>query len=425
MTRPTKLLALGVIALILILGTSAGACKFVLACGLDRFGVGTTRPVDAPPIESGRAQLPDGFFDRTVVGGLIEPTDFAFLPDGRVMFTQKGGLVRISPAGGGRATTILDLRRRVSTFDIRGLLTITIDPGFPRQPYVYVLYTGAAADAGEAPTTTYLSRFTWNGRELSPTSERKLVQIPQQEAHAGGQVAFASDGTIFVSTGDAAASDGKELKSLRAQDLDQLPGKVLRVTRQGLGVDSNPFWNGDPAANRSRVWAYGFRNPFRLTLAPQSELPVVGELGFLREDEIDVIRRGGNYGWPCVEGRLRGPGAFPRTETCEALYAKGDGATVSPIVANDRKSGASITGGAFYEADAYPEQYRGAFFYADFSYGWLRYLRLGEQGDLAEGPSDFGTNLPGPVALHVGPDGTLYYLSLTTGQLRRIEAAGG
>ena len=421
MTRTTKLVAVGVAVVILLVGASAGACKFALACGLDRFGIGTTRPVDAPPIEGGRATLPAHFVDTTIVRGLAEPTDFAFLPDGRMLFTQKGGLVRISPAAGGTATTVLDLRRRVSTFDIRGLLTLTIDPQFPDDPYVYVLYTGAAADDGEAPTTTYVSRFTWDGKRLVPASERKLVKIPQQEAHAGGQIVFASDGTMFVSTGDAAASDGKELKSLRAQDVDQLPGKVLHVTRQGLGLDSNPFWNGDPNANRSKIWAYGFRNPFRMTLAPGTELPVVGELGFLREDEVDVIRRGGNYGWPCVEGRLRGPGAFPGTPTCKALAAKGSGATAPPIVANDRKDGASITGGAFYQADAYPAKYRGAYFYADFSYGWLRYLRLDEEGRLAEGPVDFATNLPGPVALHLGPDGQLYYLSLTTGQLRRID----
>ena len=123
MTRTTKLVAVGVAVVILLVGASAGACKFALACGLDRFGIGTTRPVDAPPIEGGRATLPADFVDTTIVRGLAEPTDFAFLPDGRMLFTQKGGLVRISPAAGGTTTTVIDLRRRVSTFDIRGLLT--------------------------------------------------------------------------------------------------------------------------------------------------------------------------------------------------------------------------------------------------------------------------------------------------------------
>ncbi len=425
MTRSTKIVAVGVVGLILLGGASAGACKFALACGLNRFGIGTTGPVDAPPIEGGRATLPDGWADRNVVKGLVLPTDFAFLPDGSVMVTEKDGLVKIASLDGGLPAPILDLRRRVSTSDIRGLLTVTTDPGFPREPYVYLLYTGAARDDGAAPTTTYVSRFTWDGERLQPGSERKLLRIPQQEAHAGGQIVFLSDGTMLVSTGDAAASDGKELESLHAQDVNALPGKILRVTPDGLGVDSNPFWNGDAEANRSKVWAYGFRNPFRLTLRPGSQVPVVGEVGFVHEDEVDVVRKGANYGWPCFEGKERGPGAFPESSTCKTLYAKGPAATASPIVMNDRDDGASITGGAFYDGVAYPQKYRRAYFYADFSYGWLRYLKIDDEGDLAEGPIDFGTGLPGPVALHTGPDGRLYYLSLTTGELRRIDESRG
>ena len=113
------------------------------------------------------------------------------------------------------------------------------------------------------------------------------------------------------------------------------------------------------------------------------------------------------------------PGATTFTAPAAGGNASVNTGNAAPLV-----QGGCITGGTFYEADAYPEQYRGVYFYADFSYGWLRYLRLNENGDLTEGPSDFGTNLPGPVALHVGPDGSLYYLSLTTGQLRRIQPSG-
>lgn len=425
MTRVTKILVLCAAGLVLLGGSTAGACKVALDCHLNRVGIGTDLPVDVPPIERGRATLPAGWADRTVVSGLVLPTDFAFLPDGRVVFTEKGGLVKISHLDGRPPEPILDLKRRVSTFDIRGLLTVTIDPQFPRDPYVFVLYTGAAGDDGEAPTTTYVSRFTWMGESLNPKSERRLLRIPQEGAHAGGQIVFSSDGMMFVSTGDAAASDGKELRSLRAQNVDALQGKILRVTPGGLGVDSNPFWNGDATANRSKVWAYGFRNPFRLTLEPGSQIPVVGEVGFLHEDEIDVVGKGANYGWPCYEGRERGPGQFPETTACKGLYAKGPIATRSPIVANDHDDGASITGGAFYDGSAYPEEYRGAYFYADFSYGWLRYLKLDGDANLVGAPVAFGSKLPGPVALHVGPDGKLYYLSLTTGELRRIDDSDG
>jgi glucose/arabinose dehydrogenase len=408
-------IALGILILLLGGGT-AGACKLWLDCHIhDQQG-------DAPPIASGKAVLPDGWSEHTVAAGFSTPTDFAFVPDGRILVTEKNGLVRLAAPDGGAPKTVLDISDRVSTYDIRGLLTITVDPAFPQKPYVYVLYTGAVPKGGMTPTTTYVSRFTWDGDKLDRESERKLLAIPQQEAHAGGQIVFAPDGTLFISTGDAAASNAAKPDPLRAQDVDELEGKVLHVTVDGKGIASNPFWNGDANANRSMVWAYGFRNPFRVTLLPGTETPVVGELGFLREDEVDVVERGGNYGWPCYEGTLRGASNVSKTATCQALYAQGANATKPALVIDEHKDGASVMGGAFVGNDGdYPAKYRDAYFYADFSYGWLRYLKLRSAGAPDAAPTAFGSALPAPVAIHVGAGGKLYYLSLTTGELRRLD----
>ena len=158
-----------------------------------------------------------------------------------------------------------------------------------------------------------------------------------------------------------------------------------------------------------------------MTLAPRTELPVVGDVGFAGQDEVDVVQKGRNYGWPCFEGNTRGPGAFPDTAACRALYLRGPKATESPLIAYDHDNSASITGGAFYDGTRYPQEFRGVYFYADFAYGWLRYAKLDEEGALLGAPADFATDLPGPVAMHVGPDGRLYYLSLPTGELRRLD----
>ncbi len=162
-------------AIVLLLGGSvAGACKFALVCGI------RGQQGDIPPIESGRAVLPVGWTDETVVAGLAVPTDFAFLPDGQVLISERDGLVKIATLDGTRPRVVLDLRDRVSTVDIRGLLTVTAHPDFPSEPYVYLLYTGAAAGSGMTPTTTYVSRFTWEGRRLAPRSERRLLEIPNK-----------------------------------------------------------------------------------------------------------------------------------------------------------------------------------------------------------------------------------------------------
>jgi glucose/arabinose dehydrogenase len=313
---------------------------------------------------------------------------------------------------------VLDLRSRVSTSDIRGLLTVTVDPVFPSRPYLYVLYTAAVAREG-APTTNVLSRFTWRGGRLDPSSEKRLVVVPEPHAHAGGQIAFARDGTIFVSTGDA-ADPQEALTSIVAQDLDQLRGKVLRVTQDGRGVPGNPFWNGDATANRSKVWAYGFRNPFRLTLLPGTETPIVGDVGYLQQDEITAATRGSDNGWSCYEGTVRGPAGYPATPTCRALYAKGDDAVNVPIVSFDHDEAAALTGGTFVPGAAVDSSSRTVYVFADFVHGWLRYLDL-HDGRLVGPPREFADGLPGPVALHKGPDGALYYLSTPTGKLRRIE----
>src|SRR5581483_6455600 len=96
---------------------------------------------------------------------------------------------------------------------------------------------------------------------------------------------------LFVGTGDGAPIDDFD-DAWRAQDLDSLGGKILHVSTSGEGLPSNPFWNGDPAANRSRVWAYGLRNPFRLTLHPGDGLPFVGDVGENATEEIDAVTAG-------------------------------------------------------------------------------------------------------------------------------------
>ncbi len=249
-----------------------------------------------------------------------------------------------------------------------------------------------------------------------------MDSIPSEVDHIGADIAFAPDGTLFVSTGDGGGEEHVEPTAFRAQSIDALGGKVLHVTRDGAGLESNPFYAGDTDANRSKVWAYGLRNPFRLTVSANGALPVVGDVGWDHAEELDTAPAGANLGWPCLEGRDRTE-QYESTSRCTSFYDHGP--PRHPIVVYLHPSAESVTGGLFYRANAYPARYRNVYFFADWLRGWLRYARIDATGGLVGGPDDFGTGFAGPVAMRVGRDGLLCPLgqqrSSYSHRLRRVS----
>ncbi|RKI72142.1 PKD domain-containing protein [Corallococcus sp. AB049A] len=383
--------------------------------------------------------LPGGFSSELVVGGLHYPTTFAHLPDGRILVAEKSGVVRLVKDGVLQSAPFLDVSARVNNHHDRGLLGLAVDPDFARNGYVYLLYTyDTDATDDDGPKTSRLARYTAVGDTASPSSELVLVGtavassckdlppgsdcIPSDSAsHSVGNVRFAPDGTLFVSLGDGARFDGVDDDALRAQDLDSLAGKLLRVTRTGAGVPSNPFWNGDGQANRSKVWALGLRNPYRFNLRPGTATPYVGDVGWNEHEEINVAAPGSNFGWPCYEGPGRQRGYEPKA-VCQALYARGPGAVRPPLYSWTHAEGQTSTGGAFILDPAFPEQWRGAYFFADYAQQWIRALRVDEHDQLVPGSvAAFATEAGGVVDLSSGPDSQLHVVDILAGELRRIR----
>lgn len=383
--------------------------------------------------------LPGGFSSELVVGGLHYPTTFAHLPDGRILVAEKAGVVRLIKDGVLLPTPFLDVSARVNNHHDRGLLGLTVDPAFAQNGYVYLLYTyDDDATDDEAPKTARLARYTAVGDAASPDSELVLVGtavagsckdlppgsdcIPSDSAsHSVGNVRFAPDGTLFVSLGDGARFDAVDDDALRAQDLDSLAGKVLRVSRTGAGVPSNPFWNGNAQANRSKVWALGLRNPYRFNLRPGTGTPYVGDVGWNDVEEINVATPGANFGWPCYEGPGRQRGYEPKA-VCQALYARGPSAVRPPLYSWTHAEGQTSTGGAFILDPAFPEAWRGAYFFADYTQQWIRALRVDESDQLVPGSvTTFATEAGGVVDLSSGPDSQLYVVDILAGELRRIR----
>jgi glucose/arabinose dehydrogenase len=400
-----------------------------------------------------RTNLPPGFEERVVVSGLTTPTSFALLGDGRILIAEKPGLVRLYKDGELLPRPFLDLRRQVRDDSLRGLLAIERDPAFSDNGFVYLLYVyDHLLGAGEGPhdykdvhrapegaATVRVSRFRAVRDAALLTSERVLVGaeaggicdrntsdcIPAEGEHTGGDIEFTRDGNMLISTGDGSLaqppSPRNKRRSLRAQALDSLAGKLLRVDRRGNGLPNNPFWTGDARANRSRVWAYGLRNPFRFTLR-ENGAAVIGDVGWNTTEEINVGGAGANFGWPCYEGRE------PRSEyagfvACRSLRRR-SAQLVAPhysYATGARPERASVTGGVVYEGSAYPEEYRGAYFFGDWSRNELRHVRLNTTE--AQTAREFARNAAGPAQLAIAPSGNLLYLAINSGEIREVVYA--
>ena len=341
----------------------------------------------AAPV-AGQSNVPEGFDDVQVAAGLEKPTSMAFAPDGRLFVTEQEGTVRVVVDGSPASTPFLAVPTDSS--NERGLLGLAFDPGFPREPYVYLYYTRQGLAANR------LSRFTVSRAHsdvADPASEHVLLDdVPSAHFHNGGALHFAPDGTLLVAVGDAEEPES-------AQSLSALTGKLLRVDRTGRPPADNPF-SGNPAA-RPEVWAYGLRNPFTFAVQPGSGRVLVNDVGRAAFEEINEGSPGANYGWPACEGPCGGGVGDPSFS-----YPHG-------------KSACAITGAVFARGLRFPAELLESYFFSDYCGRWI--MRLDADGDATE----FARDMSGEaVDLDVGPDGALYYLSYVNGEVRRIEFVG-
>jgi|GEM_PF-4468144 len=280
--------------------------------------------------------------------------------------------------------------------------------------------------------------------------------IPSDElSHSAGALMFGSDGSLYLSHGDGAPYSGANKVSLRTQMLDSLAGKILRIDpTTGFGLPGNPFYDAaNPNSNRSKVWAYGMRNPFRMSLNPANGQVFVGDVGSSSWEEINS-GKGANFGWPCYEGgtiqkdsigsgntvslKNAAFGNFSRTKDfCNSLYNQGLGAVTAPrfayshpLDANGKDLGASVTGVSFYTGTTYPSQYRGSLFFADYAQRTIRFLRFDQNGFPTVSPfaTEVATSSAGVVQLVTAPDTNIYALFYDTvsrrSQLRRFRYTG-
>lgn len=378
---------------------------------------------------------PPGFVDELVAGGLSAPTSFAFLPDGRVLVTEQAtGAIRLV-AGGALAPGSLVVVPGLTTGTERGLLSIAVDPRWPASPYVYAHYTRTGG-------IMQLVRFTATGDLSNPASTTlalgslHVVLDGLADAafnHNGGALRFGPGRLLYFSIGDdatgCAAQDSTSLKGcLLRLDVSALPeGAGGPPPRADLAPAGNPFAGSSNVAARL-VYAYGLRNPFRFHVDPVTGLVYVGDVGQNTWEEISELRPGDNAGWPHREGF-----AWFTYPGCSEPGGAGSGVYTAPIEAYGHGDGVVVISAGVLRRGAgssWPPAWEGNVFFADYSSGFLRMLAPDAGGwALASVPgqpnaTDWATGLTTPVDFLWGPDGQLWWLSQSSGQLRRLRAVG-
>jgi glucose/arabinose dehydrogenase len=392
---------------------------------------------------------PQGFALTTVVNsGLDTPTNAIFAPDGRIFVTQKDGNVRIVKNGQALAQPFYTVAN-VSNYVDRGLLGITLDPNFDTNGYVYLLYTYDSDPSNpDGPKTGRLIRVTANGDVALPNSEVVILgnvvgtpAAPSCEnhpvntdcvpadglSHAPGTVTFGPDGKMYVTIGDAAGYDDVDPLALRAQNLDSLAGKVLRINSNGTAPADNPFYTGNPNDNRSKVYALGVRNSFRMSIRQSDGLVMLGDVGWNGWEEINTVPPGVNLGWPCYEGNEHQNGAGGPTSAykdlpaCQAMYQNEPANLKYPTYLYPHPPGSAIIGGTFYTGDNYPAQWKNRYFFGDYVRNQIYSLALDGSNNLVPSSNQtFANNAAGPVAFFTGPQGDLYYVGIYTGSIYHI-----
>jgi len=358
-----------------------------------------------------RAGTPiSGFDDTLVVGGLSAPTAIAFLPDGRLLVAQKGGALRLVASG--VATTLVNIP--VCTGSEMGLLGIAIDPSFASNGFIYLYRTNPVNGCGSATGRfNEVVRVTMAANAIDIGSLSVLLTGIRTDNgnHNGGVLRIAPDGKLHVGVGDTGLGDNAGPPSSAtnpyAQDQNALEGKILRLNLDGTIPVDNPFVG--QVGKREEIFAYGFRNPFRMGFDPVSGSLWVGDVGDLTVEEIDIVTSGDNYSWPHCEALLPVGCAQPGDVAPVFSYLHSGGSSL----------GSSITGGAF--AGASFGGLGNDYFFGDFIGGKIYHLEPNVARDGVIGSATtFVSSANGPVDIVFGPDGALYYVAFFGAEVRRV-----
>jgi glucose/arabinose dehydrogenase len=342
-----------------------------------------------------------------VARGLTHPWGLAFLPDGRMLVTERPGRLRIVAAGG-RLSEPLAGVPAVYALGQGGLLDVALSPAFAQDRLVYLSFS----EPGEGGAGTAVARGRLGEAGLD---DMRVVWRQQPKVagfvHWGSRIAFRPDGTMFVTLGDRGGSRD------RAQDLSTTIGKIVRIRPDGSAPPDNPFAGRGGALPEGRkvapeIWSYGHRNAQAAVLDARGQLWTV-EHGARGGDELNNPQAGRNYGWPVITYGVDYSGARIGSGTSrpgmeQPVYYW------DPVIAP--------SGAAFYTGDAFPD-WRGDLLVGSLSPGGLVRLRL--DGARVVREDRYLPDVGRVRDVRQGPDGLVYLLiDSPEGRIVRLEPAG-
>ncbi len=328
------------------------------ACG----GAASNAPKSAASPETLKIKL------QEVVTNLRQPLGLQHAGEGRagLFILEQAGVIRILKNNTLLNTPFLDIRSRVASGGEKGLLGLAFHPNFAKNRRFFLNYT---AD-GKTGLETRISEFTAANdlKTAHADSEKIILRIAQPFGnHNGGDLAFGPDGKLYIGTGDGGAGNDP---LNHAQNLGSLLGKMLRIDvdqqnknkAYGIPLD-NPFRSEPKIA--PEIWASGLRNPWRFSFDSVTGELYAGDVGQSGREEINLIKKGLNYGWKVMEGTICTPGV---NRNCDSKGFE------APIFDYPRGEGTVVIGGYVYRGKNMP-QLDGAYLYGDFGNGRIWMLR--------------------------------------------------
>jgi glucose/arabinose dehydrogenase len=364
---------------------------------------------------------------------LDKPVQVVTDPAGRLFIIEQVGRARLYHDGQPASTPYLDLTKKVYVEYECGLLGIAFHPKFAENGYLYANYTAKVPVPGKKDQLkTFISEFKTDPKasQVDPKTERVVLAIDQPFTnHNGGHVEFGPDGMLYIGMGDGgSAHDPHD----NGQKTNTLLGKMLRIDvtpRERYAVPKdNPFVGKEGWA--PEIWALGLRNPWRFSFDPVTGLMYEGDVGQDLWEEINIIEKGGNYGWRIREGMHDlHPVTDPPKGMIDPIYEYHHN-NVRLLPEPGVRGAASVTGGCVYRGKKYP-LLRGWYFFGDYSHGVIYGLKYENGKVVSSGvlidPRDPNRNGGGratqPSAFGEDAEGDLY-LCDANGPVYRIVPSG-
>jgi cytochrome c len=432
------------------------------------YAIGDNNPLDYGKAVSKRVPEANRFVQTVLDEFLDEPMELVVMNDGKVLFIERRGDVKMYYPDQKKTKTIAHFDVSTTGNYEDGLLGVALDPNFDRNNWIYFCYSAPGDEAKQN-----VSRFRMLGDSIVMRTEKVIIEIPTQRetcCHSAGSIEFGPDGLMYISTGDNTSS--KESSGYSPLDerpgrapfdaqkssgnTNDLRGKILRIRVHKDGSYSIPEGNLFPAGTpktRPEIYVMGTRNPFRFSIDPKTNVLYWGDVGPdagtdgvqgpRSYDEFNKTRKAGNFGWPYFQADNK---PYPRfdfvTNTAGEMYDVRNPVNESPNNTGRRqlplpqlpymwypydeskefpelgKGSRSAMSGPVYYSDMYgnskakfPDYYNGKLFIYEWARSWVKAVTFNKEGNFVKvEPFLPEIGISKPIDMAFGPDGSLYML---------------